>query len=95
MRKTLEHLERLLVPEITTPPAFNWPLIDSLVGRQQPSWSAAIPRTIAEPASDEIKWFGDRLNDSQKDAIDFCLRADTVACIHGPPGVSQRPHDSI
>jgi DNA polymerase alpha-associated DNA helicase A len=29
------------------------------------------------------------LNDSQKDAIRFCLASDTVACIHGPPGTGK------
>jgi DNA polymerase alpha-associated DNA helicase A len=88
MRKTLEHLERLLVPEEeATPSATNFPLINSLVGLNQPAWSKTVPPTIAEPESTEIRWFGERLNDSQKEAIDFCLRAETVACIHGPPGV--------
>ena len=30
-----------------------------------------------------------QLNDSQKDAIRFCLGASSVACIHGPPGTGK------
>ena len=37
---------------------------------------------------DEPKWLTE-LNDSQKDAIRFCLGSSTVACIHGPPGTGK------
>jgi DNA polymerase alpha-associated DNA helicase A len=36
----------------------------------------------------DLKYFDDSLNDSQKDAVKFCLESAEVACIHGPPGMS-------
>lgn len=85
MRRTLEHLRRLALPsEGTTPSQTNWPLINALLGISAPTWSDSVPL----PADGgDMKWFSVALNDSQKEAIEFCLRADTVACIHGPPGV--------
>lgn len=106
MSRTLKHLERIILPEeavggdnsaadakATT--NVNIPLIQSLLGMQQPTWSDHVPRPISALPEDDptIRWFGDRLNDSQKEAIDFCLRADQVACIHGPPGVSFNTKD--
>jgi DNA polymerase alpha-associated DNA helicase A len=34
-----------------------------------------------------ITFFDDSLNESQKEAIKFCLGSPEVACIHGPPGL--------
>ncbi|XP_006455227.1 hypothetical protein AGABI2DRAFT_145440 [Agaricus bisporus var. bisporus H97] len=34
-----------------------------------------------------IAFFDDSLNESQKEAIKFCLESPEVACIHGPPGL--------
>ena len=42
----------------------------------------------AGDVNNDIEWYGTSLNDSQKEAIRFCLKAENVACIHGPPGVS-------
>ncbi len=83
MRRTLEHLRRLVLPGETTPNAANWALINALLGISPPTWSSIPPPLDGG----ELRWFSPRLNDSQKEAIEFCLRADTLACIHGPPGV--------
>lgn len=95
MERTLTHLRRLVLPSDTgpTPSATNLPLINSLLGIQEPTWRRQIPPTIAQLADDptatsgEIEWLGENLNPSQKEAIGFCLAAEQVACIHGPPGV--------
>lgn len=36
-----------------------------------------------------ISWIDDRLNDIQKDAIQYALDASFAACIHGPPGTGK------
>ncbi|OCF60945.1 DNA helicase [Kwoniella mangroviensis CBS 10435] len=96
MDKTLLHLKRLILPEegSPTPNAQNFPLINSLLGIQLPSWSENFPSTLGNDEQDkvkeeDVKWYDDNLNDSQKDAIRFCLKADNVACIHGPPGTGK------
>lgn len=69
-------------------------LVDVLLGSAQPTWQKYVPPTFdtikgsSDGSDDGMKWYGDRLNESQKEAIQFCLKADQVACIHGPPGVS-------
>ena len=35
----------------------------------------------------DLKFFDNSLNNSQKDAVKFCLESPEVACIHGPPGM--------
>ncbi|KAK1222273.1 hypothetical protein PQX77_014906 [Marasmius sp. AFHP31] len=37
----------------------------------------------------EINFFDESLNDSQKEAVKFCLASKEVACIHGPPGTGK------
>lgn len=49
-----------------------------LLGQQQPS----IVKQI-----DDLEFFDDTLNDSQKDAVRFALSSQDIALIHGPPGV--------
>jgi DNA polymerase alpha-associated DNA helicase A len=97
MERTLRHLRRAVVPETTSSggsPATipNLTLINTLLGVEEPQWHDEVPAPFegeGEGSTDnEIKWFGDQLNDSQKEAIKFCLKAQSVACIHGPPGVS-------
>lgn len=86
MRRTLEHLRRLVLPsDGPTPSQANWSLINALLGISPPTWAPSVPPTIE--GGEAIKWYSPALNDSQKEAIEFCLRAETVACIHGPPGV--------
>lgn len=101
MERTLRHLRRIVVPESTQPPpsAPNVSLINCLLGIQQPQWADEVPATIPKHeveasgsetggVNNHIEWYGTALNDSQKEAIRFCLTAENVACIHGPPGVS-------
>jgi len=97
MERTLRHVRRAVVPETTSGPSPhaipNLALINTLLGIEEPQWLDEVPAPFpqgdeAEGGVDnEIKWFGEALNDSQKEAIRFCLKAQTVACIHGPPGV--------
>lgn len=45
--------------------------------------------TPSSPSNqDDLKFFDELLNDSQKEAVRFCLSAPELALIHGPPGVS-------
>jgi DNA polymerase alpha-associated DNA helicase A len=69
-------------------------MINCLLGLEEPQWLDEVPATFAQSQSEaggidnEIQWFGGALNESQKEAISFCLKAQIIACIHGPPGVS-------
>ncbi|WRT66637.1 uncharacterized protein IL334_003596 [Kwoniella shivajii] len=92
MDKTLLHLKRLILPDdgAPSPHAQNFPLINSLLGIQIPSWAKAVPTsTNPEDAGDDLKWYDEKLNDSQKEAIRFSLKAENVGCIHGPPGTGK------
>lgn len=71
---------------------FNVNLMKVLFGLQSPSMASLDCLTL-EPIDQAmekspIEWFDTTLNDSQKRAVEFTLRANEVACIHGPPGVS-------
>ena len=72
----------------------NTGLINSLMGIETPTWQDGLPPSFKDIETNDgtepqVEWLGDRLNDSQKEAIKFCLKADSIACIHGPPGVSR------
>lgn len=54
------------------------PLVDVVLGAKKPEF-----RDV-----DVHEWFTE-LNDSQQAAVRFCLGAETVACIHGPPGTGK------
>lgn len=43
---------------------------------------------LEDSEKEEVEWFDDSINDSQKAAIKFALASKEVALIHGPPGVS-------
>ncbi|KAI5889355.1 P-loop containing nucleoside triphosphate hydrolase protein [Schizophyllum commune H4-8] len=51
-----------------------------LLGQASPS---------AKVAVNDLEFLDPTLNDSQKDAIRFCLGSPEVACIHGPPGTGK------
>ncbi|WVR06790.1 hypothetical protein IAU60_003825 [Kwoniella sp. DSM 27419] len=94
MDKTLMHLRRLVLPEqgAPSPHAQNFSLINSLLGVQVPAWSPDIPPVTAkegDASSIGVQWYDDKLNESQKEAIEFCLKANDVACVHGPPGTGK------
>ena len=50
---------------------------------------------ISEPTEvvekQDVKFYDETLNDSQKDAVRMSLSAPEIALIHGPPGVSISP----
>ena len=81
MDRTLQHLKRVVLPESSATTVTNLPLVEALLGLQTPTWTQA-------DESRSVKWFDTNINDSQKEAVRFCLDAEHVACIHGPPGVS-------
>eukprot|EP00126_Sphaerothecum_destruens_P011044 Sdes_comp20847_c0_seq3m17568 len=64
----------------------------SNVGTQPPeSHQISLNESIKDtPQFSEMKfWFNQSLNESQKDAIQFCLSAQHIAVIHGPPGTGK------
>lgn len=100
METTLRHVARTMLSHVLPPDAspdatkqpWNSPLLRVLFGLQLPS-AASLESLIGEEGGAEatpIKWFDETLNDSQKRAVEYTLRANEVACIHGPPGVSFR-----
>lgn len=69
------------------PPALEiTPLIRVLLGIADPS----PPKCI-----EDLTFFDPHLNPSQKDAVRFCLEAQEVACIHGPPGMRFLMHHGL
>jgi DNA polymerase alpha-associated DNA helicase A len=89
MDKAIDQLERILVgsgeisstastTSTTNTDEHLTPLLRVLYGLQPPS---RLDTTIKD-----IQFFDSTLNESQKEAVKFCLAAKEVACIHGPPG---------
>lgn len=96
MDRTLAHLRKIVLPDSngSPPNTHNMGLVRCLLGLDEPRWTDEVRAQIAESSeagetNNQIKWFGTALNESQKEAIRFCLKAENVACIHGPPGVSR------
>ncbi|KAJ4496074.1 AAA domain-containing protein [Lentinula edodes] len=77
MDHAIEHLEKTIKGEKDTELT---PLIKVLMGMMPPS-----PLNKLE----DISFFDESLNPSQKEAIRFCLESPEVACIHGPPGTGK------
>ncbi|KAJ3888666.1 P-loop containing nucleoside triphosphate hydrolase protein [Lentinula edodes] len=77
MDHAIEHLEKTIKGEKDTELT---PLIKVLMGMMPPS-----PLNKLE----DISFFDESLNSSQKEAIRFCLESPEVACIHGPPGTGK------
>lgn len=50
-----------------------------------------VPETLgkAESESEEIEWFGNRLNDSQKEAVRKALASNSLFLLQGPPGTGK------
>ncbi|KAI0050286.1 P-loop containing nucleoside triphosphate hydrolase protein [Auriscalpium vulgare] len=86
MAKTLDQLERLLVPTSATSATGNASkddfsrLAEVLLG---------ITKRSPKLTLKAINFFDETLNDSQKEAIQFALESPEVACIHGPPGTGK------
>lgn len=78
--KTVDQLERLALPpgNAASPVPARTRLLEVLMGLS----------TLSPPMHvDELAFFDNSLNDSQRTAIRFALSAPEVACIHGPPGI--------
>ena len=101
MENTLRHVARTMLSYVlpsdasTDAPRQPWnaALLKVLFGLQMPS-AAPLADLVSEDGSPDdetspIRWFDETLNDSQKRAVEYTLRANEVACIHGPPGVSR------
>ena len=46
------------------------------------------PTPVQQASEDDVKFFDETLDNSQRDAVKFALASREVALIHGPPGVS-------
>ncbi|KAF8336585.1 P-loop containing nucleoside triphosphate hydrolase protein [Cantharellus anzutake] len=62
------------------PPIRRTTLVDVLLGISTPS----PPKTL-----ESFTFYDQSLNDSQREAVRFCLEASEVALIHGPPGTGK------
>ncbi|KAF9256839.1 P-loop containing nucleoside triphosphate hydrolase protein [Marasmius fiardii PR-910] len=60
------------------------PLFRVLLGLETPSRPDLDNLTVKN-----IQFFDESLNESQKEAVKFCLASKEVACIHGPPGTGK------
>ncbi|KAJ9115214.1 hypothetical protein QFC20_001081 [Naganishia adeliensis] len=93
--KELELPERLRLDsdEEARRQPFNVNLMKVLFGLQSPSMASLDCLTLEpmDQATEKspIEWFDTTLNDSQKRAVEFTLRANEAACIHGPPGTGK------
>lgn len=83
MDHAIEHLEKTIKGEKDSELT---PLIKVLMGMMPPS-----PLNKLE----DISFFDESLNPSQKEAIRFCLESPEVACIHGPPGTGKVSLDIV
>lgn len=102
MESTLRHIARIVLnPSFSSStyvpsPAYDDKLIRVLFGLTVPSSLdikelKQLTQAEAGPEATEaspIKLFDETLNESQLEAVKFALTAGEVACIHGPPGVS-------
>lgn len=61
-------------------------LINVLLGQSSPS-------TVQK--MDDIIFFDETLNDSQREAVKFALGSPEISLIHGPPGVKKEVHDYL
>jgi DNA polymerase alpha-associated DNA helicase A len=94
MQRAIEQLQRLVLPKegfsssstgMLSPPSNNGPnfLHRVLLGLSMPTQPpSASPTTLNH-------FFDSSLNASQVAAVEFCLNAPEVACIHGPPGTGK------
>ncbi|GAA5937663.1 uncharacterized protein JCM15063_002082 [Sporobolomyces koalae] len=69
----------------SSPPPVQSPLYSVLLGVASPT----LDQTNDALKKDNIKYFDSRLNESQKEAIEFALRSNEVAAIWGPPGTGK------
>ncbi|WFD42167.1 DNA helicase [Malassezia psittaci] len=60
--------------------SLSQPVIRCLFGLSPPTWSNSVS---------EISWVNPNFNKAQQSAIEFALRSDQLALIHGPPGTGK------
>ncbi|KAF9045486.1 P-loop containing nucleoside triphosphate hydrolase protein [Panaeolus papilionaceus] len=84
MDKAIDQLERIVFPSVSRSngkhSGESTSLIQALLALKRPS---------AKDHIDNIPFFDESLNDSQRVAVKFCLESPEVACIHGPPGTGK------
>ncbi|KAI0795525.1 P-loop containing nucleoside triphosphate hydrolase protein [Abortiporus biennis] len=84
MEKMIDLLEKAALPSSGSSDAKSIPemtaLVRVLLGISSPSEKIPVQ---------DLKFFDDSLNPSQKDAIRFAMESPEVACIHGPPGTGK------
>ncbi|KAJ3568025.1 hypothetical protein NP233_g5986 [Leucocoprinus birnbaumii] len=80
MDKAIDRLERIIEGRSDDKTAQMTPLFQVLLGIHPPSDLVPVQN---------LTFFDDKLNPSQKAAIKFCLESPEVACIHGPPGTGK------
>jgi DNA polymerase alpha-associated DNA helicase A len=76
MRDTMEKLKGTPTGELSS-------LAQILLGQARPSQIHDLV---------DVKFIDETLNDSQKQAVRFCLSVPDIALIHGPPGVISQSH---
>lgn len=76
--KTLIELRKRVVPADSSDETLRPdPLTSVLLGIGDPTYA---------PATESFKLYDANLNDSQRRAVEFCLSANEIALVHGPPG---------
>ncbi|KAH0831185.1 P-loop containing nucleoside triphosphate hydrolase protein [Lanmaoa asiatica] len=79
MDKAIDHLEKIAIPSTR-----------KMIGQTMNSHPSSVccsecRRLPSPPKLEDIAFFNESLNPSQKAAVRFALEAAEVACIHGPP----------
>ena len=78
MDKAIDRLEKTTLPSGGDEKAPELtPLTQVLLGMKP---------MAARTTVQNIEFFDPNMNDSQKEAVTFCLESPELACIHGPPG---------
>ncbi|KAJ3509315.1 hypothetical protein NMY22_g16336 [Coprinellus aureogranulatus] len=80
MDKAIDRLEKTILPSGDEKSPELTPLTQVLLGMK--------PMADKTPIQ-TIEYFDPNLNDSQKEAVRFCLESPELACIHGPPGTGK------
>ncbi|TFK29436.1 P-loop containing nucleoside triphosphate hydrolase protein [Coprinopsis marcescibilis] len=85
MDKVIDRLEKTTAPSGDNKVPADWkltPLMEVLLAMK--------PLSQRTPIKDsDLTFFDPNLNESQREAIKFCLSSPEVACIHGPPGTGK------
>lgn len=98
MDKAIDQLEKIVLPNSNDSVTFNLKLTNCPLtvsqgdGKATPELTSVVRvlMGISEVSGSEkinnITFFDESLNQSQRDAIKFAMESKEVACIHGPPG---------